>query len=111
MIIITDSAAKELLKRTEMDNKAIGVRLSITSTGCSGHQYKMEHVYEESKEDDKYTKDGATLYVPMMQSWMMAGTTIDYLNDKLESRFNFVNPNADSACGCGESFSIKSKEE
>jgi len=29
---------------------------------------------------------------------------MDYVEDPLKSEFVFINPNATSACGCGESF-------
>ncbi len=35
------------------------------------------------------------------------GTTIDWQDDVMGSRFVFNNPNSDSTCGCGNTFSIK----
>jgi len=34
------------------------------------------------------------------------GTQMDYKEDSLVSEFTFINPNATSACGCGESFKV-----
>lgn len=107
MITITDLAAEELKKRTAMNSDAIGVRLSVTNTGCSGHSYKMEHVFESDEADDKFEHNGAVLYVPKAHTLFVLGTEIDYKEDKLASTFVFNNPNADSMCGCGESFSVK----
>ena len=36
----------------------------------------------------------------------MAGTTIDYLDGSDRRGFKFDNPNAQSTCGCGKSFSV-----
>ena len=36
----------------------------------------------------------------------LIGSEMDYMNDKVSSRFVFNNPNEKSSCGCGESFSI-----
>ena len=35
------------------------------------------------------------------------GTTMDYVEDELSSEFVFHNPNAEAACGCGESFTTR----
>ena len=36
----------------------------------------------------------------------LSGTTLDYVKQGLTGGFTFVNPQAKSACGCGESFSV-----
>lgn len=107
LITITDKAAEELKKRTALNTDAIGVRLSVTNTGCSGHRYKMEHVFEENPADDRLEHKGAFLYIPKAHTLFVIGTEIDYREDGLASAFVFNNPNADSTCGCGESFSVK----
>ncbi|PJB69265.1 MAG: iron-sulfur cluster assembly accessory protein [Alphaproteobacteria bacterium CG_4_9_14_3_um_filter_47_13] len=107
LITITDRAAEELKKRTAMNADAIGVRLSVTNTGCSGHKYKMEHVFEESPADDGFEHAGAKLYIPKMSTLFLVGMEIDYKDDNLASTFIFKNPNAESTCGCGESFKVK----
>ena len=107
LITITDKAAGELKKRTAMNSDAIGVRLSVTNTGCSGHSYKMEHVFEEDPADDRFEHEGAVLYIPKVHSLFVVGTEIDYQDGKLASTFVFNNPNAEGTCGCGESFSVK----
>jgi iron-sulfur cluster assembly protein len=104
---ITDKAADELKRRNDMGEGAIGIRLSVTNTGCSGHQYKMEHVFEESAEDDKTVAGDTALYTPKSQLMMLLGVVVDFEEGKFGSNFTFNNPNADNACGCGESFQIK----
>lgn len=106
MITITDKAAEELKNKMALGDGVIGVRLSITETGCSGHAYKMEHVFEESDSDDRFEHEGAVLFVPKKQLLFLIGTEVDYDEDKYAAGFVFKNPNADSACGCGESFSL-----
>jgi len=107
LISITDGAAEELKKRMAMNSDAIGVRLSVTNTGCSGHKYKMEHVFAADPADDRFEHNGAILYVPKAHTLFLIGMEIDYQQDKLASTFVFNNPNAENACGCGESFSVK----
>jgi len=36
----------------------------------------------------------------------LIGTHIEWKEDIMGNRFNFVNPNSTGTCGCGETFSI-----
>lgn len=109
---ITDAAAKAIKAKTALNSAAIGLRLSVKNTGCSGHSYEMSHVFDESlDEDDKFEQDGAVLYVPKIHSWLLIGTEIDYEEGQMQSGFTFTNPNEAGRCGCGESFSVGDKAE
>ncbi len=109
-IQITDKAAAQINKLLEKAPKGtIGVRLAIKATGCSGNSYKMEYVNEshELSKDEKFTENDADIYIPKIYSWMLFGTTIDYITDELgNTRFDFINPNEIGRCGCGESFQV-----
>ena len=86
-----------------------GVRLTIKSTGCSGNSYQMEYVGvdDDLSKDEKFEENGASIYIPKIYSWMLFGTEIDYITDELgNTRFDFINPNETSRCGCGESFQV-----
>ncbi len=115
MITITTKAAeqiKSLLQDAPEGCK--GLRLGIKATGCSGNSYKMDYMEEgvDEANDDKFEEQGAILYIPKIYSWMLLGTTVDYIVDELgNSRFDFINPNEVSRCGCGESFNVAPKEE
>ena len=112
-IKITDTAAAHIQKLMDdaPDNTA-GIRLTVKATGCSGNSYKMEYADSQSDADDVIEDNGATVYVPKMYSWMLIGTTIDYITDDLgNSRFDFINPNEVGRCGCGESFQVQPLKE
>lgn len=107
MITITDSGVQAIKDKTALKDGAIGLRLNIKSTGCSGNSYKMEHVMaEDLKADDKFDIGGAVLYIPKMHSWMLAGMVVDYKQDDMKAGFEFHNPNEAGRCGCGESFTV-----
>ncbi len=107
MITITDKAAKAISDKTALKDGAVGLRLTIKSTGCSGHSYKMEHVMaEDLAADDKFTHNGAVLYVPKIHSWMLLGVEVDYAVEDMKEGFTFKNPNETGRCGCGESFTV-----
>jgi len=111
-IKISDKAIEQIKEKTALNADAVGVRLTVATTGCSGNSYKMEHVLEEDlSKDDKFEEKGAVLYVPKIHSWVLFGTEIDYEEGELKSGFVFTNPNESGRCGCGESFTVERPEE
>ncbi len=107
-ITLTDDAAKAIKSKTAAKEGALGLRLSIKSTGCSGNSYVMDFAMDENlAADDKIEKDGAVLYIPKTNSWMLFGMEVGYAEGKLQSGFTFTNPNETGRCGCGESFSVE----
>lgn len=112
-IQITDNAAAQI--KTLMESApegAVGLRLSVKATGCSGNSYKMEYASDKIELDDLIESNATQIYIPKIYSWMLIGTTIDYITDELgNARFEFTNPNEVSRCGCGESFTVQPKTE
>ncbi|MGH1404405.1 MAG: HesB/IscA family protein [Alphaproteobacteria bacterium] len=109
-IQITEKAANQInhLMRNAPDSVQ-GLRLNIKSTGCSGHSYAMEYAKEgdDVSKDEAFEEHGAVILIPKLYSWMLFGTTIDYITDELgNARFDFTNPNEIGRCGCGESFTV-----
>lgn len=109
-ITLTPRAAQALKDRVASGPPGTkALRLCIKSTGCSGNRYEMQYVAAQDggESDDRFEKDGAVLYVPKTESWMLFGTVVDYAVDSLgNERFVFLNPNEKGRCGCGESFNL-----
>lgn len=109
-ITITETAADQIKALLEKAPEGTaGLRLNVKPTGCSGNSYQMEYAPNDAKldQDDAFETHGATLYIPKIYSWMLFGITVDYITDELgNSRFEFINPNETSRCGCGESFHV-----
>lgn len=106
-ITLTDSAVKAIKEKMAQKDDAIGLRVRVKSTGCSGKSYVMEFVTAERPEaDDRIEQGGAVLFIPKTDSWMMFGMEIGYEESALHSGFTFSNPNETGRCGCGESFSV-----
>lgn len=106
-IKITDEAVKAIKDKVAGKDGTLGLRLTIKSTGCSGYSYQMAYATEENLvEDDKFEQDGAVLYIPKINSWMLFGMEIGFEEGQMKSGFTFTNPNETGRCGCGESFSI-----
>jgi len=109
---MTDSAIEQIKSKTALNGDAVGLRLTVATTGCSGNSYKMEHVLDEDlSKDDKFEQDGAVLYIPKIHSWMLFGTVVDYEESALSNGFTFTNPNEAGRCGCGESFTVDRPSE
>ena len=113
-LILTRAAVekiKELQRRRENPN--VGLRLLVSGGGCSGFQYEFEisdgqDVAMDGDEDGIVVDvDGAKLFCDGMSLSFVKGSTIDYENDMIQSKFVVSeNPNAELGCGCGSSFSV-----
>jgi iron-sulfur cluster assembly accessory protein len=50
--------------------------------------------------------DALTVYVARDELPLVSGTQMDYVREGLNATLQFKNANAQSYCGCGESFSV-----
>jgi iron-sulfur cluster assembly protein len=108
---VTDAAAariRELLART--DKPAIGVRVGISKGGCAGMSYQMDLAEAVERGDEVVEDKGVRILIDPKAVLYLLGTEMDFTVDKLSARFVFRNPNEVSACGCGESVSLKPAE-
>ncbi|WP_242107672.1 HesB/IscA family protein [Luteimonas aquatica] len=83
---------------------AIGLRLGVTRTGCSGWGYLVDLAREPREGDNVSEQDGVRIYVDADSLPLVDGTEIDFLKQGLNEQFVFRNPNVAAECGCGESF-------
>lgn len=106
-ITITDSAISHVKKQITKQGHGIGLRFDIRKSGCSGFAYDVQLI-DTTEEDDKLfeTADDIILAVSIKHLPLLQGTEIDYIQDGLNYRFQFNNPNETASCGCGESFSV-----
>jgi len=112
LVTITKAAADHIKKVMTDKKDAIGFRVSVKKTGCSGYMYVPSIVTEESSNDIKVeTEFGVTIYIDSQYEQIFKGTEIDYKGKDLgQSLLVFNNPNVDNECGCGESFGLKDKK-
>lgn len=104
---VTDSALKKVRSLIEEEgNEDLKLRVFVTGGGCSGFQYGFTFDELAAEDDAVVEKAGITVLVDMMSYPFLAGATVDYEEGLQGSKFVVQNPNADSTCGCGSSFSI-----
>lgn len=104
-ISLTESAAnavRELLEKRELPGHAL--RVFISGGGCSGYQYGMALEAEPRPTDLVVEQHGVKVVVDEVSVEYLRGANIDYVDDVMGSGFKIENPNATSACGCGNSF-------
>ena len=108
VIQISDGAVNKILSlaNSEDDTNNLNLRVYVTGGGCSGFQYGFSFDKVIDEEDTCITKDGANLVVDSLSLQYLEGSTVDYTEDLMGSKFVITNPNATTTCGCGESFSI-----
>jgi len=101
MITITESAKVKIADiLAEENNPTLRVRAFVQGGGCSGMQYGF--TLEEQQNEDDFEVDG--ILVDSMSMQYMTGAKIDWREDAMGASFVIDNPQAQTTCGCGSSF-------
>ncbi len=106
-VVFTDAAAVKVSELiTEESNPNLKLRVFISGGGCSGFQYGF--TFDESVEDgdSQVENQGVTLLIDPMSVQYLMGAEIDYKEDLQGAQFIIRNPNAQTTCGCGSSFTV-----
>ena len=108
MIIITEKAKNHLveLRKEEGHPESFNVRVSVKGGGCSGLMYDLGFDGDVNDNDEIVENKGLKIIVDKKSVIYLAGTTLDFSDGLNGKGFQFMNPNAERTCGCGESFSI-----
>ena len=100
MITVTESA-NEKIKELLTENDEVYLRIAVQGGGCSGFTYSF--AFDDKQEDDF---EFGSVLVDSMSIQYVQGATVDYKEDLAGNSFTVDNPNAQTTCGCGSSFSI-----
>lgn len=101
MITITENAKREI-EQGLAENSEPYLRISVQGGGCSGMQYVFD--FEQNKAEDDF--EFGTVLVDSMSMQYLTEAVVDYVDDLMGSQFVIKNPNAQTSCGCGSSFSV-----
>lgn len=106
-IIFTDAAAVKVAELVlEEGNPELKLRVSVQGGGCSGFQYGFSFDDTIAEDDMVIVKNSVTLLVDAMSYQYLSGSAIDYQESLQGANFMISNPNAETTCGCGSSFSM-----
>ena len=82
------------------------LRVAVTGGGCSGFQYNFALDEVKADGDLVLEREGAVVLIDPMSLDFLRGAEIDFVDDLIGASFKIYNPNAQSSCGCGTSFSV-----
>ncbi len=106
-LVFTDSAASKVKQLiADEENNALMLRVFISGGGCSGFQYGFSFDESVTEGDTVVEKEGVRLLIDPMSIQYLTGAEIDYSEGLEGAQFVIRNPNAQTTCGCGSSFSV-----
>jgi iron-sulfur cluster assembly accessory protein len=105
-ITLTENAAKRVAWIAARQDRPAVLRLAVDGGGCAGFTYKFELADEPEGEDEVVETDGVRLVVDPISLELVKGSAVDFVEDLGGAAFRVTNPNAQSGCGCGSSFSV-----
>ena len=105
-ISLTNAAAERVRGYLDKRDDALGLRLGITKTGCSGYSYVINYADSMDDSDVVFEDKGVRVIVDNDALPLIDGTEVDFVKNGLNETFSFRNPNVSGECGCGESFNV-----
>jgi iron-sulfur cluster assembly accessory protein len=103
---LTEAAAAHINALMKNEPAALGLRVGVKKSGCSGFAYVMDFAKEIQQDDYAFDCDGLFLICDEESYPILRGSTLDYVVNGLSRLLQFQNPNVVDSCGCGESFTI-----
>ncbi len=103
---LTDAAVAHLRTTLANEPSALGLRVGVKKSGCTGYAYVMDFANEITEDDLLFEQDGVAVLCDQTSLAFLKGSTLDYVVNGLSRLLTFHNPNVVDSCGCGESFSV-----
>jgi iron-sulfur cluster insertion protein len=106
MIQIKESAITKISDiLAEENNPKAKVRVFVQGGGCSGMEYGFTIDDEQNEDDFEIPAGSLSVLVDSISAQYLENASIDYVEDLSGSQFKISNPQAQTTCGCGSSFS------
>lgn len=107
MIEITETAKTKIIDLLlEENNPNLKLRTFVQGGGCSGMSYGFTFDEQRNEDDFDMPVGDFSVVIDAMSMQYLSGAVIDYKEDLSGSNFSIKNPNAQTTCGCGSSFSV-----
>ncbi|KAI1262309.1 hypothetical protein F5Y18DRAFT_430210 [Xylariaceae sp. FL1019] len=100
---LTPTAVEQLRTLLDQPEPKL-IKVGVRNRGCSGLAYHLEYVNKPGAFDETVEQDGVQVLIDSKALFSIIGSEMDWVEDKLNQRFVFRNPNIKEECGCGESF-------
>jgi iron-sulfur cluster insertion protein len=104
--LITESAATRISSLVKKNGQDGFFRIAVNGGGCQGFEYEFGVKNDATGDDEVFAAGDATVRIDRTSLTFLLGGKIDWVETLAEEKFEFINPNASSSCGCGVSFSI-----
>jgi iron-sulfur cluster assembly protein len=105
MLELTENAASALKRAIGRDQgEAKGVRIALVPSGCAEFRFKLDLASAVKDGERVFETGGVVMFVNRSAAGLMKGSRIDYVESLEGGSFIFQNPNAESTCICGRSF-------
>jgi iron-sulfur cluster insertion protein len=105
-LTITDNAILAIKDVLVQESPETCLRVFVQGGGCSGFQYGFALDADRADDDWDVGREGVTILIDSMSAQYLEGAQIDYVEDLMAKQFVINNPNANTTCGCGSSFSV-----
>ena len=103
---IHESAVTKLRElRAEENNLDLKFRVFVQGGGCSGMQYGFTFDEAQNEDDFDFQFEDLTVLVDAMSMSYLADADIRWQESDMGASFVIDNPQAETTCGCGSSFS------
>lgn len=108
MITVTEKAKDKIVEIRSKDGHTNehNIRVSVKGGGCSGLMYDLAFDSLINEKDQIFEDKGVKILVDKKSLMYLLGTELDFSDGLNGKGFQFVNPNAQRTCGCGESFAV-----
>jgi len=106
MKLQTGAVAKLRDLVAEEGNPNLMLRVFVQGGGCSGMSYGFTFDEMQNEDDFDFAYEDVKVVIDSMSMQYLQGSSIDYKEDSMGASFVINNPQAQTTCGCGSSFSI-----
>ena len=89
---LTPTAVEHLRNLVEGPEPKL-IRVGVRNRGCSGLAYHLEYVDKPAAFDEEVEQDGVKVLIDSKALFSIIGSEMDWVEDKLNERFVFRNPN------------------
>lgn len=89
---LTSTAVEQLRSLLDQPSPKL-IKVGVRNRGCSGLAYHLEYVDKPGTFDEAVEQDGVKVLIDSKALFSIIGSEMDWVEDKLNRRFVFKNPN------------------